>query len=155
VNYLKSSCYTQISYQAAGHSVFAFFVLLGCIHRRQLRESLMSLPRFGDEDFFDLSSVIHPQELHLNLKPHSCLPSRLLVEPLALWLVRYQEAPRAREDNCKFFLSEVSSDLLGGSNCVLPHRQCVVSILSLVSVCLVGLHLSSSCKSYAVTVCYF
>jgi hypothetical protein len=91
-NYLKTSCYTQNSYQAADHFAFAFFVPLGCIRRRQLRESLMSLPRFGGEDFFDLSSVIRPQDLQLNLKPHRCLPSRLLVEPLALRLARYQEA---------------------------------------------------------------
>jgi hypothetical protein len=108
LNYLKTSCYTQNSYQAADHFAFAFFVLLGCIRRRQLRESLMSLPRFGGEDFFDLSSVIRPQDLQLNLKPHRCLPSRLLVEPLALLLARYQEA--LGEDNCRFFLSEFSSD---------------------------------------------
>jgi hypothetical protein len=157
LNSLKSSHYTLMYFQAADHSVFAFFGPLGCIRRRQLRESLMSLPRFGGKDFFDLSSVICPQDLQLNPKPHSCLPMRLLVEPLALRLVRFQEAPG--EHNCKFFLSEVSSDPLAGSNCVLPHRQCDFSVRPLVSVCLVGLFISdsqsSSCMSYVVIVCYF
>jgi hypothetical protein len=60
---LKTGYYSMVYYQAVEHSVFAFFVSLGCIRQRQLRESLMSLPRFGGEDFFDLSSVIRPQEL--------------------------------------------------------------------------------------------
>jgi hypothetical protein len=157
LNYLKTSCYTQNSYQAADHFAFAFFVPLGCIRRRQLRESLLSLPRFSGEDFFDLSSVFRPQDLQLNLKPHRCLPSRLLVEPLALRLARYQEAPR--EDNCRFFSVRSLIGPLAGSNCVIPHRQCAVSVLSLASVCLVGFFISDSqslsCKSYAVTVSYF
>jgi hypothetical protein len=59
----------------------------------------MSLPKFSGEDFFDLSSVMHPQDLQLDPKPQRCLPTRLLVEPLALRLVRLQEAPG--EDNCR------------------------------------------------------
>jgi hypothetical protein len=157
LNSLKSGHYKLMYYQAADHSVFVFFGPIGCIRWRQLRESLMSFPRFGGEDFFDLSSVFRPQDLQLNPKPHSCVPLRLLVEPLALRLVRFQEAPG--EDNCRFFLSEVSSDPLAGSNCVLPHRQCASSVLSLLSVCLVGLFISdsqsSSCMSYVVIVCYF
>jgi hypothetical protein len=143
----------MVYYQAVEHSVFVFFVSLGCIRQRQLRESLMSLPRFGGEDIFDLSSVIHPQDLQLNPQPHSCLPTRLLVESLALRLVRFQEAPG--EDNCRF-LSEVSSDPLAGSNCVLLHRHCAFSVPPLGSVCLVDLFISDSqsagCLYYAVIV---
>jgi hypothetical protein len=99
--YFKSSCYIWISCQAAGHTVFAIFVPLGCIHRRQMRESPMSLPRFSGEDFFNLSLVMPPQYLQLNPIPQSCLPTRLSVEPLALRLVRFQEA--LEEDNCRLF----------------------------------------------------
>jgi hypothetical protein len=60
LNSLKSGYYTLTYDQAVEHSIFAFFVSLGCIHWRYLRESLMSFPRFGGEDFFDSSSVIHP-----------------------------------------------------------------------------------------------
>jgi hypothetical protein len=38
-----------------------------------------SLPIFSSEDFFDLSSMIRSQDLQLNLKSYSCLPTRLLV----------------------------------------------------------------------------
>jgi hypothetical protein len=100
VLHLQSGCCIWISCQAAVRTVFAFFVPLGCIRRRQMRESPMSLPRFSGEDFFDLSSMMHPQDLQLNPKPHRRLPTRLLVEPLTLWLVRLQEAPG--EDYCRF-----------------------------------------------------
>jgi hypothetical protein len=63
LNSLKVGYYTLIYFQAVEHSVFVFFVSLGCTRRRQLRDSLMSLRRFGGEDFFDSSSVIHPQDL--------------------------------------------------------------------------------------------
>jgi hypothetical protein len=63
LNSLKAGYYTLIYFQAVEHSVFVFFVSLGCTRRRQLRDSLMSLPRFGGGDFFDSSSVIHPQDL--------------------------------------------------------------------------------------------
>jgi hypothetical protein len=155
--YLKSGCYTLISCQDASYAVFVFFVPLGCIHRRQMRESPMSLPRFSGDDFFDLSSMMLPQDLQLNPKPQSCLPMRLLVEPLALWLVRFQEA--LGEDNCRFFLSEFSSNRLAGSNCVLRHRQCAFSVVYLAVVCLDTYFISdsesTSCMSYLIIVYYF
>jgi hypothetical protein len=75
--YMKSGCYTLISCHATGCSVFAFFIPLGSICRRQMRESPKSLPRFSGEDFFDLSSVMLPPDLQLDPKPQSCLPTRL------------------------------------------------------------------------------
>jgi hypothetical protein len=63
---LQSGCRIPISCHAADQAIFAFFVPLGCIRRRQMRESPMSLPRFSCEDFFDLSSVMHPLDLQLN-----------------------------------------------------------------------------------------
>jgi hypothetical protein len=86
----------------------------------------MSLPRFSGEDFVDLGSVKLPLNLQLNPQPRRRLPTRLLVEPLALRLVRLQEA--RGEDNCRFFPSEFSSDLLVGSNRLLRHRQFVLSV---------------------------
>jgi hypothetical protein len=90
---LQSGCYTFGSLQVAGHSIFAFFAPLGCIHRRQMSESPTSLPRFSGEEFSVLSSMKLTFNLQLNPQPQRCLPTRLLVEPLALRLVRLQEAP--------------------------------------------------------------
>jgi hypothetical protein len=154
--YMKPGCYTLISCHATGRSVFAFFVLLGCIRRRQMRESPKSLPRFSGEDFFDLSSVMLPPDLQLDPKPQSCLPTRLPVEPLALRLVRFQEG--LGEYNCRFF-------------CPISHRnpwQAPVVFFSIDSVrflvvALLGVHLgtiffsviqSSSCMSYVISACY-
>jgi hypothetical protein len=68
----------------------------------------MSLPKFSSEDFFELNSVMRPQDIQLNPQPQMRLSTRLLVGPLALWLIRLQEAPI--EDNCTLFLSEFSSN---------------------------------------------
>jgi hypothetical protein len=155
--YLKSGCYTLISCQATKRSVFAFFMPLGCIHWRQMRESPMSLPRFNIEDFFELSSVMLPPDLQLNPQPQSCLPTQLLVEPLALRLVRFQEA--LGEDNCRFFCS----------NSHWTPWQAPVVLFGIDSVHftvvpLLGVHLgtyfisdflTSSYMSYVVSFCYF
>jgi hypothetical protein len=122
--YMKPGCYTSISYHATGHSVFAFFVLLGCIRRRQMRESPNLLPRFSGKDFFDLSSVMLPLDLQLDPKPQSCLPTRLSVEPLALRLVRFQEA--LGEYNCRFFCP-ISHRIPDVYACVCSCRQCWAS----------------------------
>jgi hypothetical protein len=100
----QSGCYTIGYLRAAGHSVFAFFAPLGCIRRRQMRESPMSFRRFSDEDFLVLSLVKLPFNLQLSPQPQTCPPTRLLVESLALRLVRFQEAPE--EDNYRFFPCE-------------------------------------------------
>jgi hypothetical protein len=156
VLHLQSGCCIWISCQAAVHAVFAFFVPLGCIRRRQIRESPMSLPRFNGEEFFDLSSVMHPQDLQLNPKPHRRPPTRLLVEPLALRLVRLQEAPG--EDNCRFpvrilieppdrlHLCSPASTVLS----VASFLQCVHLGTWFISV-----FQSLSCLVYVVSVCYF
>jgi hypothetical protein len=126
---LQSCYHTWISLQVTDHAVLAFFVPLGCIRRRQMRESPMSLPRFSGEDLFELSSVMHPQDVQLNPQPQRRLSTRLLVEPLALRLIRLQEA--LGEDSCRFFPSEFSSDPLTGSNCFLRHRQYVLPVAPL------------------------
>jgi hypothetical protein len=154
--YVKFGCYTVRSCQAAGRPVFAFFVSFGCIRRGQLRESPKSLPRFSGEDLVDLSSVMLPQDLQLNPKPQMFLPTRLSVEPLALRLVRFQEAPE--EHKCRFF-------------CPLSQRtpwQAPVVFFGIGSerftvVLLLGVHLgtsfisvfqSLSCMSFVVSVCH-
>jgi hypothetical protein len=91
-----------------------------------VRASSMTFLRFSGEDFTDLSSVMHILDLQLNPSPHMRLPTRLLVEPLALRLARLQEA--LEEYNCRFFESEFSTDPLAGSNCVLLLRQHVFSV---------------------------
>jgi hypothetical protein len=65
--YLMLGCYISISCQAIGRTVFAFFVPLEYILRRQMKEYSMSLPIFSGEDFFELSSVMLPPDLQLNL----------------------------------------------------------------------------------------
>lgn len=121
LNICLSDCYTSGHLQAVVRDVFAIFVLLGLIRRRRVRASSKSFLRFSGEDFFDLSSVMHTVDLQLNPSPQMCLPMRLPVEPLALWLATLQEA--SEEYNCRFFVSEFSPDPLAGSNCVLLLRQ--------------------------------
>jgi hypothetical protein len=153
---LLSGCRILISCQAADQAVFAFFVPLGCIRRRQMRESPMSLPRFSGEDFFDLSSVMHPLDLQLNPKPQRRLPMRLLVEPLALRLVRLQEAPG--EDNCRFFVR-----ILIGPPSRLQLCSPASTVLLLAApfrcvhlgTCFISVFQSSSCMAFVVTVFYF
>jgi hypothetical protein len=121
-----------------------------------MRESPMSLPRFSGEDFFELSSVMLPPDLQLNSKPQSCLPTRLPVEPLALRLVRFQEA--LREDNCRFYCPNshrttwqapvVFSGIGSG-------RFAIVPLLGVhLGTCFISVFQSSSCMFYVVPVCY-
>jgi hypothetical protein len=49
-----------------------------------MKSSPKSLPIFSGEDFLTLSSVMRTQDV---------LPIQLLVEPLALWLVRLYVVP--------------------------------------------------------------
>jgi hypothetical protein len=94
----------------------------------------MSLPRFSGEDSSVLSSVVLPPYLQLSLLPRWSLPSRLLVEPLALWLAGLLEAPK--DHSYRFISSVFSMDPLVGSGCVLPLRQLVLVVVPLFSVVL-------------------
>jgi hypothetical protein len=114
----ESSNYTEDLLRIAIKVVYAFLPL-GCIRRRQLRSSPMSLPRFNGEDHSVLSSVKLTPYLQLNLRPRWSLPSRLLVEPLALRMERLLEAPEVH--SCRFISSVFSTDPLAGSDCVLPR----------------------------------
>jgi hypothetical protein len=122
----ESSNYTADLLRIAIKVVCAFLPLR-CIRRRQLRSSPMSLPRFSGEDPLVLSSVMHTPYLQLNLQPRWSLPSRLLVEPLALWMERLLEAPEVH--SCRFISSVFSTDPLAGSDCVLPRRQLVIAMV--------------------------
>jgi hypothetical protein len=134
--YMKSSCYTLISCQATGHTVIAFFAPLGCIRRRQMRESPMSLSRFSGEDFFELSSV-----------------TRLPVEPLALRLVRFQEA--LREDNCRFYCPNYHWTPWQALVVFSGIGSAVVPLLGVhLGTCFISVFQSSSCMFYVVPVCY-
>jgi hypothetical protein len=116
----------------------------------------MSLPRFSGEDFFDLSSVMHHLDLQLNPKPQRRLPMRLLVEPLALRLVRLQEV--FEEDNCRFFIR-----ILIGPSGRLQLCSPTSTVLLLVALfrcvhlgtCFISVFQSSSCMAFIVTVFYF
>ena len=81
----------------------------------------MAVLRFNgeDDDSPRLSSVMLLRDLQLNPLPRRRLPTRLLVEPLALRLVRLQEAPEEYGRRC--FVSEFSPDPLAGSGCALRH----------------------------------
>jgi hypothetical protein len=57
--------YTANQLRVVVQVVFAFFLPIGCICRRQLRSSSISLPRFSGEDSSALSSVVHPPYLQL------------------------------------------------------------------------------------------
>jgi hypothetical protein len=102
-----SSSYTADELRIADQVVL-IFLSLGCIRRRQLRSSLMSLPRFSEEDPSVLSSVLLPRYLQLNLIPRWSLPSRLLAEPLALRLARLLAAFEVH--SCRFTSSVFSTD---------------------------------------------
>jgi hypothetical protein len=152
---LQSGCHMLLPCQVADHAVFAFFVPLGCIRRRQMRESPMSLPRFSGEDPIDLSSVRHPLDLQLNPQPQRRLPTRLLVEPLALRLVRLQEAPG--EYNCRFSVRILIGppgrlQLCSSASTVvfsIPTFKCVQ-----LGTCFISDFQSTSCMAYVVTVFY-
>jgi hypothetical protein len=126
---LWSSCCTKDQLRIAVKAICAFFISLGCVRRRQVRSSLLSLPRFGDEDSV-LSSVKHPKHLQLNFQPRVLVPSQLLVEPLAFWMDRLYEA--LEELICRFGTSMFSMDTLVGSICVLRLGQLSVIIFSCV-----------------------
>jgi hypothetical protein len=106
--------------------VFAIFMSLECIRRRQMRSSPMSLPRFSDEDLLELSSVMHIQNVQLNHQPRLPSPTRLLVEPLALRLERLCEA--LGDLSCRIFASVFSMDPLIGSDYGLLLRLLVPSV---------------------------
>jgi hypothetical protein len=147
----ESGSYTADLLRIAIQVVFAFWPL-GCIRRRQLRSSLMLLPRFSGEDLLVLSSVMLTPYLQLNLQPRWSLPSRLLVEPLALRMERLLEAPEVH--SCRFISSVFSTDPLAGSDCVLPRRRLGFLAVFITSVgsgsSLTFNHLSSLCKSLCV-----
>jgi hypothetical protein len=103
---MDSGSYTADELRIADQVVL-IFLSLGCIRRRQLRSSPMSLSRFSEEEPSVLSSVLLPRYLQLNLKPCWCLPSRLLVEPLALRLARLLEVFEVH--GCRFTLSVFST----------------------------------------------
>lgn len=90
---IQSGCYNKDQLRIAVQAGFAIFFPLGCVRRRQMRSSSLLLPRFGGEDVLVLDSVTHHQNLQLNLQPHVPHPTRLLVEPLDLRLVRPFDAP--------------------------------------------------------------
>jgi hypothetical protein len=103
-------------------------------------------------------------DIQLNHQPQSRIPTRLLVESLALRLVKLQEA--SEEDNCRFFRSEFSLDTITGSNCFLlaptfffGHRLHVLSValFSCVQVgnWVISIFQSTSCMNYVVTVLSF
>jgi hypothetical protein len=103
--------------------VFAIFMPLGCIRRRHMRSSPMSLPRFSGEDLLELSSVVRIPNVQLNHLPRLPSPTRLLVELLALRLERLCEAPK--DLSCRIVASMLSTDPLIGSDCGLLLRQLV------------------------------
>jgi hypothetical protein len=94
-----------------------------------------------------------PPYLQLKLIPRWSLPSRLLVELLALRLARLLEAP---EDHSYRFISSVfSTDPLAGSGSVLPLRQLVHAVVLFGVVLGSSFNsdfLSSACKSFVVLV---
>jgi hypothetical protein len=114
-----------------------------------LRSSPMTLPRSSGEDPSVLSSVMLTPYLQLNFQPRWSLPSRLLVEPLALRMERLLEAPEVH--SCRFISSVFSTDPLAGSDCVLPRRQLIFIAMSIASVgfgsSFISDLLSSLCKS--------
>jgi len=110
---------------AAGNVGEAFSLLGTC--RRRVRASLLRFLRFSGREPLDLSSVMDIQDLQLNPSPRRRLPMRLLVEPLALRLDRLQEAPE--EYDCRFCVSDFSSDPLIGSDCILQLCLLVLSAL--------------------------
>jgi hypothetical protein len=104
-------------------------VPLELIRQKRVRAFLLSLLRFGGDDFSVLISVMLLIDLQLKLLPRSSYPTQLLVEPLALRLETSQKAPG--ECDCGFFESEFSPDTLAGSDCILLFRLCGSSATSL------------------------
>jgi hypothetical protein len=127
-----SSCGTSYSRQAAAHEAYAIFVSFELIRRRRVRAPSMPLLRFNGEDPPGLSSVMALLDLQLIPLPHRHLPVRLLVEPLALRLVRLQEA--TEEYDRKFDVYKFASDPLVGSGCPLCHMLHVSSVAYLLCV---------------------
>jgi hypothetical protein len=127
-----SSCGTLYSTETIAHDAYVIFVPFGLIRRRRVRAPLMPVLRFNGEDPPGLSSVMVHFDLQLIPQPHRHLPTRLLVEPLALRLVRLQEA--LEEYYRRFFESEFSPDPLAGSGCSLRHMLHVSSVAYLLCV---------------------
>jgi hypothetical protein len=117
---------TEDQVRIDAHFVFAIFMSLECIRRRQMRSSPMSLPRFSDEDPLELSLVMHIQNVQLNHQPRLPSPTRLLVEPLALRLERLCEA--LEDLSCRIVASVFSMDPLIGSDYGLLLRLLVPSV---------------------------
>jgi hypothetical protein len=93
------------------------------------------------------------RKVQLNHLPRLSLPTRLLVEPLALRLERQFEA--LKEHSCRIVASVLSTDPLVGSDFVLLLRHLVLPVLLLLCV-LLGTRFYSdlqsvSCISYGVT----
>jgi hypothetical protein len=93
------------------------------------------------------------RNVQLNRLPRLLMPTRLLVEPLALRLVRLCEA--LEEHSCRIVASVLSTDPLAGSDCVLLFRHLVLPVVLLFCV-LVGTRFNSdlqsiSCMSFAVS----
>jgi len=101
-----SSCCVLLHDSADANDGEAFSLLGTC--RRRVRASLLRFLRFGGREPTDLSSVLDIQNLQLNPLPHGSLPTRLLVEPLALRLDWLREAPGKYD--CRFRASGFSPD---------------------------------------------
>ena len=126
------------------------FLLFGT-SRRRVRSSLLRFLRFNSQEPTELGSVMDITYLQLNHLPHRRLPTRLLVEPLALRLARLQEA--LMECDCRFAASEFSSDPLIGSGCTLWHIHCMFSVASFCAQ--LGFYFrDGSCNHYNCTLCF-
>ena len=117
-----------------------------------MRSSLLRFLRFDSQEPPNLGSVLDISYLQLNPLPHRRLPTRLLVEPLALRLARLQEAPE--ECDCRFVASEFSTDPLLGSGCTLRHIQSLYSLLFF-GVRLGFFFKDESCIHFVITALYF
>ena len=91
LNCYLSGCCTAYLLLATVH-VGRVFLLFGT-GRRRVRLPMLRFLRFNSKEPPDLGSVLDISYLQLNLLPHRRRPTRLLVEPLALRLVRLREAP--------------------------------------------------------------
>ena len=132
------------------HDDFAFLLFGTC--RRRVRASLLRFLRFSSREPPDLSSVMDIQDLQLNPSPRRRLPTRLLVEPLALRLARLREA--LEECNCRYFESEFLPDPLAGSGCALVHRQHASLVVYVICVHPGNfVHEGESCNGCAVMCC--
>ena len=101
-------------------------------HRRRVRAPLQWILIFNGKEPPGLRSVMVHLYLQLIPQPQRLLPTQLLVEPLALRLVRLQEA--LEEYNYRCFESEFSTDPLAGSSCTLRHKHHVSLVVHFICV---------------------